>query len=324
MSIRSTTPRRAAALVLALGLAFAPALAQAKAGGGFSFGSRGARTFSAPPVTSTAPRSAAPMDRSATPQIFPNSNFAPRPAAPVGGLFGGGFGRGLLGGFLGAGLFGMLFGHGMFGGMGGMMSLFGLILQLALVYMLARFAWNWFQNRQQPAFSNASPRQSYGTASGFGGAPRPGNGGGFAGAGPQGVPLKIEPADFNVFEQRLAQVQAAYGEEDRAALSRLATPEMAGYFNEQFAENARKGVVNRVSGAALLQGDLSEAWREEGGDFATVAMRFSLLDTMVDRASGRVVSGNPSVPEQSTEVWTFTRPRGAGVDAWLLAAIQQA
>ena len=158
-----------------------------------------------------------------------------------------------------------------------------------------------------------------------GGAPRPpGFGFGGGSAAPAITPLNVTPVDFNAFEQRLADVQTAYSAEDIASLRRLATPEMANYFAEQFAENARKGVVNRIAAPKLLQGDLSEAWREGAGDFATVAMRFSLIDTMVDRASGKVVSGDASSPTQATELWTFQRPRGAGPDAWALSAIQQA
>src|SRR6185312_17216305 len=40
--------------------------AHARAGGGFSGGSRGMRTFSAPPATRTVPNTAAPMQRSVT------------------------------------------------------------------------------------------------------------------------------------------------------------------------------------------------------------------------------------------------------------------
>ncbi len=54
----------AAAVVLALSLA--PSLADARAGGGSSSGSRGMRTFSAPAPTNTAPGRAAPMERSYT------------------------------------------------------------------------------------------------------------------------------------------------------------------------------------------------------------------------------------------------------------------
>ena len=78
-------------------------------------------------------------------------------------------------------------------------------------------------------------------------------------------------------------------------------------------------MVNKVSGVKLLQGDLAEAWREGDTDFASVAMRFSLVDKTVDRATGRLVEGSEQ-PTEATEVWTFLRPRGGG---WELSAIQQ-
>ena len=37
----------------------------------------------------------------------------------------------------------------------------------------------------------------------------------------------------------------------------------------------------------LLQGDLAEAWREGDTEYATVAIKFALKDSMVERASGR-------------------------------------
>ena len=70
----------------------------------------------------------------------------------------------------------------------------------------------------------------------------------------------------------------------------------------------------------LLQGDLAEAWREGDDEYATVAMRYQLTDTLIDRNSGRVVEmGNG--PDQGTEYWTFRRARGA---PWMVSAIQQA
>jgi predicted lipid-binding transport protein (Tim44 family) len=74
----------------------------------------------------------------------------------------------------------------------------------------------------------------------------------------------------------------------------------------------------------LLQGDVSEAWREDGSDYATVAMRFALVDATVDRASGRVVSGDRDRPTEATELWTFRRDDRTPGDGWQLSAIQQA
>ena len=84
-------------------------------------------------------------------------------------------------------------------------------------------------------------------------------------------------------------------------------------------QNKARNVVNKVSDIKLLQGDLAEAWREGDTDFASVAMRFSMVDKTVDRATGRLVEGSEQ-PTEATEVWTFLRPRGA---SWELSAIQQ-
>jgi predicted lipid-binding transport protein (Tim44 family) len=81
-------------------------------------------------------------------------------------------------------------------------------------------------------------------------------------------------------------------------------------------------VRNEVSGAKLLQGDLSEAWVDPDAEYATVAMRYSLIDATIDRASGKVVSGDRNAPQEVTEVWTFRRPMGAGADAWKLSEIR--
>ena len=64
-----------------------------------------------------------------------------------------------------------------------------------------------------------------------------------------------------------------------------------------------------------MQGDLAEAWREGDTDYASVAMRFSMVDKTVDRATGRMVAGSEQ-PTEVTEVWTFVRPRGGDLGAF--------
>ena len=107
----------AVVLSLALPLVMAMSSADARIGGGVSSGSRGARTFSAPPSTSTAPNTAQPFNRTITQPSSPGLG------TPAGGGFFNRPGMGMLGGlaagFLGAGLLGMLFGGGMFAGLGG-------------------------------------------------------------------------------------------------------------------------------------------------------------------------------------------------------------
>jgi predicted lipid-binding transport protein (Tim44 family) len=283
--------------------------AQARVGGGFSGGSRGTRTFSAPPATPTAP-SAAPIQRSIT---------QPGNVAPIGqtgmrpGLFGGGLFGGLAAGFLGAGLFGLLFGHGFFGGMAGFASIIGLLLQVVLVVIVARLVFAWWQRRNMPAPAYAAAQPVTGDS--FGGLS-----GMLAGANvpPPGDHLIIDKPDYDAFERLLGDIQANYSTEDLSALRAKVTPEMLSYFSEQLAANASRGLINRVTDVKLLRGDLAEAWREGNTDYATVAMNFALKDSMVERASGRTVEGGE--PSEVTELWTFMRARGGN---WLLSAIQQ-
>ena len=300
--------------------------ADARVGGGFGSGSRGTRTFTAPPTTRTTPNAVQPMERTVTP---PSAPAASRPLTGPGGffnrpggLFGGGLFGGLAAGFLGAGLFGLLFGHGFMGGLGGFASFFGLLLQVGLVAFLAVIAWRWFMRRNEPAMAGGPSMHNMNVSrSPLGGLGFGGIGGGAAPAptGPSDD-IGIAPADYDAFERLLVDIQSAYSNEDIAALRLHATPEMVSYFSEDLSHNASRGVVNRVSDAKLLQGDLAEAWREGNVEYASVAMRFSLVDQLVERASGRVVEGD-SRPQEVTEVWTFMRARGG---EWMLSAIQQA
>jgi len=305
---------KAVAVVMALALPamLAVSAADARVGGGFSSGSRGSRTFTAPPSTPTAPGAAQPFNRTFSQPGAPNS----------GSRIGGGFfnrpGSGLLGGlaagFLGAGLFGMLFGGGLFSGLGGFSSILGLLLQIALIVLVIRLAMSWWHRRQasEPAYAGGSAAGAgAGTQSNFGGM-------GF-GLGSGSAPVQIQPADYESFERLLVDIQAAYSNEDMNKLRTLVTPEMATFFNEDMQQNRQRGQVNKVSGTKLLQGDLAEAWREGDSDYASVAMRFSMVDRYVDAASGRLISCSEQ-PVEVTEVWTFVRPRGSN---WELSAIQQ-
>ncbi len=314
--------RRSSSLLAAVAvaaLAFAPSLADARAGGGGSFGSRGARTFSAPPVTNTAPSTAMPMERTMTARPSPGA-AGPMAAQPSGARSS--FGAGLMGGLLGVGLGGLLFGSGMFGGLSGIAGFLGFALQLVLLFFIGRWLLRKFMGVQQPAMAGGTPNLFARTGN------QPNRmlpGGGIAapaaasGSSAAAVPVAIVEADYQSFDRLLRQVQAAWTAHDEGALRAMSTPEMARYFAEQFAAQSARGVRNEVTDVKLEQGDLSEAWREGNFEYATVAMRFSMLDVTRD-ASGRVVEGDPNHRAMATELWTFVR--GAG-RPWSLSAIQQ-
>jgi predicted lipid-binding transport protein (Tim44 family) len=305
------------AFALLATLAMLAGQADARPAGGGGFGSRGSRTFSAPPATRTAPNAAVPLARTQTPPTRPNAGAAAAPA--TGGLFGRpGLMGGLFAGFLGAGLFGMLFGHGLFGGLGGLSSVLGLLLQVGLIVIVGRLAWAWWQRRQQGLATAGGPsyrdmndygRNAYTAASAGAGAAT-----GAFGSGP----VTLEKADYDAFERNLSDVTVAYAAADLPKLARLATPEMVSFFEEDITRQKSRGLVNQVSDIHLLQGDLAEAWRESDNEYATVAMNYSLVDVWVD-GSGAVVDGSRE-PQEVTEHWTFVRNRDG---AWLLSAIQE-
>lgn len=306
--------------------------AEARRGGGF--GSRGARTFQSAPATNTAP-SAAPVQRSVTPGN-PGTTGAAAPAAGAaagraaaarGGFLGSPLARGLLLG----GLFGLFLGTG-FGGMAGFL---GLLLQVALIAGAAFLLIRLFRSRSQPATAGGQPmhRSMNGGAGGNQrtgadfrhlGAGLGGAGAGAAAANPasvsKGDELGITGDDLNVFEQRLYALQDAFGREDYDAIRAITTPEIMSYLSQELSQNATRGLKSEVGEVKLLQGDVAESWKEGSREYATVAMRYSMVQWMRDRQSGEIVEGSDSEPVESTEVWTFLRDHQ---DEWKLTAIQE-
>ena len=306
----------AVALGTAVVLATMPTDADARRGGG-GFGSRGGKTFQTPPATNTAPKATAPINKSITqpgaPQaganqaVRPGATGAAQQASRFGGL------RGLLmGGLFAAALAGIF-------GMGALAAVAGFLLQMLLVggiiYLLFRLFRGGFGSKPAVATASASPTP-------------PGRNpmdvlkrSGSAGASTVDE-LKIGPADYDSFERLLGEVQMAYGRNDVDALSKLLTPEMLSYFAGELDDNAKNGRLNVVSDVQLIQGDLSEAWREEHLEYATVALRYSLVDATIETATGRVIEGSRDEPTELTEVWTFVRPIRGTPSQWELSAVQ--
>ena len=293
-------------LFFCLALALAPSLAEARAGSSYSggkssfsgMGSRGSRTFDN--------NGAAPITRSMT----PSNPSATSPFGATAPAYGGSFFQrhpfltGLAGGFLGSWLFSSLggFGHGL-----------GFLLELLiigfLIFFLVRLL---FGGRFAPAAGGFMPR-SVGAAA----VPAP--------ARFRGRDTTVTDADLNAFQSIHAAVQEAWGHGDLGRMRQLMTPEMLSYFSEELTRNSSQGVQNVVSDVRLLKGDVSEAWDEGDLEYATAYLRWSAIDYVVrlGRSPGQpdyIASGNPRVPTEAEEVWTFVRRRGGN---WLLSAIQQ-
>ena len=331
-------------------LLIAPDMAEAKLSKSGGSGSRGSRTDVAPPVTQTAPRTAAPIQNSAAPRTAAPASSAMAANATKPGMFGSMSKGGFMAGLLGAGALGMLLGYGMSGGMGGLGSILGLMLQIALFAGVAMLLFSWWQRRKQqndPAYARAQAAGPYGQMPGTpvqgydrAGAPSAspgamGLGAAGAGAAAGGMfsrsaqaeptptrPLTLSGEEFGAFEKLLAGVHEAFAREDHTALRQLCMEEMADYFAQDIAENVRNNRAVRISDVRLEQGDLAEAWKEPGAEYATVAMRFSMIDVLLDRRSGQITEGSDKDRAEVTEIWTFVRQPGGKPQDWKLSAIQ--
>jgi predicted lipid-binding transport protein (Tim44 family) len=294
---------------------------QAEARRGGSFGSRGTRTFQTAPATPTSPSVTAPVQRSTTPAQPSSATPRANTATPRQNSFFNGLGGSLMRGLFLGGLLGLLFG----GGFGGFAGFLGLIVQVLLIVFVIRLVMGAMGRRSAQATAGGAPFNG-GSSYNYAREPvapqaaRRASGGAQARRGNPDE-IKTTQGDLDQFEAMLHQVQAAYGREDYQTLRNLTTPEMMSYLSEELGENASKGLKNTVSNVTLLQGDISESWREGNKDYATAAMRYSSVDYTSNRASGAVVDGNPDGPTEATELWTFVRERGRD---WKLSAIQEA
>ena len=291
-------------------LVLSPVLAEARPGGGASSGSRGSRTYSAPPATNTAPTPTRPMDRTMTEPSRPTAQApamagAARPASAGGNFF---QRNPLLGGLLAGGLIGAMLGGGFFSGLGSISGMLGFLLQIALIGGLVFLLVSLLRRRNPAPAMAGMPRSMTPEA-------------GRMAAGGGGAPVvAITAADQQAFGEALLAVNRAWSAGDITTLARITTPEMTQYFRDDYAALAARGWKNETSEVKLESGDVAEAWNEGARDYCTVAMRFSLVDVTRSLADGAVVEGHPSNRLMVTETWTFVRVQGG---LWQVSAIQQ-
>jgi predicted lipid-binding transport protein (Tim44 family) len=304
--------RRFFPLFLVALLLVLPGLADARPGLGGSMGSRGTHTWSSAPSTAGAPYGAAPMQRSMTPNNGGYSNPGYNSYGAGYGARRSMFGGGLMGGLFGAGLLGMMLGGGFFGFHGGT-GFLGLLIQIAILFFIGRWIMRNVLGAPAMAGMGGYARGMFQQPGG-----NAGGGSGFAG-GPAAPPISISQADYQAFTQVLIGVQTAWSAGDLTRLGGFATPEMVSYFAEQLAELQSRGLRNQVTDVRLLQGNMSEAWSEGSREYATVSMRYAIIDGTYN-AAGQLVDGSATEHVTVTEFWTFLRAPGG---RWLLSAIQQ-
>lgn len=304
--------------------------AWARAGKSGSVGSRGSRTYdrpiertiTPPPAATPAPGAATPQPGVAQPMYNPNAvrPATPAAAAPAMAQQPGFFQRnpimgGIMGGLIGAGIGSMLFGSNSAMAAASdaapMASMFGLLLQVALIGGLIWVAMRLFRRRAQPAGAPAGHAAPYARE---GLAPQA------AGSARMAKEFEVDDDDQNQFSRIIEGVQKAWSEGNPVALRQLVTPEVAGWIGEDLARDQANGVRNVVEDVTLLKGEVSETWRENGLEYATAIITFSARDYVVRLSDNQVVEGDPRHPVEATEAWTFVRGQGG---SWTLSAIEQ-
>jgi predicted lipid-binding transport protein (Tim44 family) len=293
-------------------------LADARAGGGRSAGSRGSRSYQAPsrPTQPTAPR------RDAAPQQAQQ----PAPTMPQSGGFMRGIGTAILGGFLGSMLFSGL-AHAGFGGFGG--SGFGM-LELLLIAGLGYFLYRKYKSSQSMAASGVGSMDYQDTQYR---APTPPS----YGSNPpvqETLPLNgidyrsltmmdrsFTPEQFVKTAQNMFfKIQGAWNKQDLTTLRGLCGDKLLKSWENEIGQLKACGQKNRMDNIALRESEITEAWTENGEDFVTVRLYANLLDYTVDE-KGAVVSGSDAEAVEFEEYWTFARP--VGPNDWKLSAVQQ-
>lgn len=296
--------------------------AEARAGGGRSFGSRGTRTYKAPSRTVNPSPS--------RPQAAPGSPQQPLPQAQP-QRQGGSFLRGLAGGIVGGLLGGMLFRSLGFAGPGtGGIGIFDILLIGGILYLIYRFV---ASRRREAAQTAGGPQQNWRQAervepqpqqSGFG-QPAPAAPVDETSFGLAHVRQMDSSFDENRFRETAQdiffRVQGAWTRRDLSPVAELLTPEMQVIFRQQLDELKTAGTINRLENIAVREVDITEAWQEEGKDYLTIRFLANLLDYTTDE-TGKVIAGSDSEPVKFEEYWTFSRPVGPA--PWKLSAIQQA
>lgn len=287
--------------------------AEARAGGGRSFGSRGSRSYSRPATSYSQPYQS-------------RQQMAPAPS-PFQQSAGGGFMRSMAGGIMGGLLGGMLFRSLGFAGPGGMggggIGLFEIILIGGLCYLIYRFI---KKKREESAPVTMNSGYQRGTVTplptAFEQVTAPMNEVATGLGHVRQMDSSFDEAGFSDLVMDIFfRIQGAWMNRSLDPVAGLLTDEMRQVMQEDISRLLRDNQVNRLENIAVRKVEIVEAWQEAGQDFITTLIYANLLDYTTDDKTGAVVAGSRTEPVKFEEYWTFTRP--VGNNQWRLSALSQ-
>jgi len=280
--------------------------ADARAGGGRSFGSSGSRSSAAPSRSYSGASKGAPSQQPGQ-----------APAQPAGGGFLRSMGGGILGGLLGGMLFSSLGFGGAGGGFGGSgIGLFEIILLGGIAYLIYSMV---IRKRRDAGLAYGTQQSQQGTYPDQGGYPALADNG-------LDQFRRMDPSfDENRFKETVMdiffKVQGCWTNRNLSAGNSLLTDEMKGIFQEDIDKLIKDKKSNRLDNIAVRKVEIVEAWQESGQDYVKALFTANLLDYTIDDSTGDVVAGSKTDPVKFEECWTVARTIGS--NSWKLAAISQ-
>jgi predicted lipid-binding transport protein (Tim44 family) len=278
--------------------------ADARAGGGRSFGGSGSRSFGAPSRSYSGASKAAPSQQPAQ-----------TPAQPAGGGFLRSMGGGILGGLLG----GMLFSSLGFGGTGGGFGGGGIgLLEIILFAGIGYVIFSMIRKRREAglAYETASQQGTYQ------------NQGGYPALADNELDQlrRTDPSfDENRFKEAgmdiFFKIQGCWTNRNLTAGNNFLTDEMKGIFQQDIDKLLKDKKSNKLENIAVRKVEIVEAWQESGLNYVKALFTANLLDYTIDDTTGDVVAGSKTDPVKFEEYWTFTGT--SGNNSWKLTAISQ-
>jgi predicted lipid-binding transport protein (Tim44 family) len=129
-------------------------------------------------------------------------------------------------------------------------------------------------------------------------------------------------SDFLSFaKETFNQIQQGWGKRDWRGIRHLLSPEMLVLFQKDLDQLLAEKRINRIENIRIPKAEISDALQDRGEELITVKLVVRLNDYTIDEKSGQLLSGDPQIPIEFREYWTF--PRNIGERIWVLAGISQ-
>lgn len=309
-------------VILLLGMS---TLSEARVGGGRSSGYRGSRSLS----TGTS-RSYNYNPGNTTARPVYGAQHPTQPTSPLGAAPQSSFMRNLAGGVAGGFIGSMLFrslgyggsnagmpGYG--GGSAGGIGLFEILLLAGLGFVLYRM----YARRQEATQGEMGAVYPFAAPAVTRADPRP--------VDEQELAQQLHQMDgsFELSrfkEQRMddfLKIQSAWNSRNLEEVRNLIAPALYGVLDSDIADLKRAHHINKLENIAVRGSELTEAWEEDGNEYATLQFRAQLLDYTIDENTQAIVDGDRQQPVKFEEEWTFVKKASSGSygSPWTLTAI---